>query len=73
MIDYSKSDHETYLAERSAVLCILAGIEPQFITEENYNLVREALYLCLSGTQLRKALIELSGILYFSIITKETA
>lgn len=71
MINYDKEDHGVYLAERSMYLCALAGVEPQFIDQTTYNPVREALYLTLSGAALRKALIELSGVLYFSIITSE--
>jgi len=69
MIEYNKVDHYNYLSERSMHLCLLAGLEPEFITETNYNLVRESLYLTLSGILLRKALIELSNILFFSIVT----
>jgi hypothetical protein len=71
MINYDKQDHSNYLAERCYYLCSLAGIEPVFIDETNYDLVRDAIYLSLTGSRLRDALIELSGILYFSIVTKE--
>lgn len=69
MIDYDKTDHYSYLAERSLYLCALAGVEPELITADNYNSIREALYLTTTGVALRKALIELSGVLFFSIIT----
>lgn len=71
MIDYNREDHGIYLAERSFYLCSLAGIEPQFVDKTTYNSIREALYLTLSGAALRRALMELSGILYFSIVTSE--
>lgn len=69
MINYDKTEHYNYLSERSLYLCSLAGLEPAFITKDNYNLVRESLYLTLSGISLRKALIELSNILFFSLVT----
>ena len=69
MIEYDINDHYDYLSERSLYLCTLAGLEPEFVTKDNYNSIREALYLTVSGVTLRKALIELSIVLYFSILT----
>lgn len=68
MINYNIDDHRGYVAERTAFVCLLAGIEPLAINVENYDTVRQALHLTLSGVALRKALTELSAIMYFSIL-----
>lgn len=68
MINYDKEDHYNYLAERSLYLCSIAGVEPVFVDASNYEDIRDALYISLTGSRLREALIELSGILYFSIV-----
>ena len=71
MISYDKTDHYNYLAERSFYICSLIGIEPCFVDESNYELIRQGLVLSLSGGDRVKALNELTSILFFSVVTKE--
>ena len=71
MINYDKNDHYNYLAERSFYICSLVGIEPCFVDETNYELIRQALVISLSGGDRIKVLNELRSILFFSVVTKE--
>lgn len=66
MISYSKEDQREYYAERSAYLCILAGIEPRLITPETARDVKAGLALTLTGTALRKARAEVANIILFA-------
>ena len=71
MINYDKNDHYNYLAERSFYICSLIGIEPCFVDETNYEMIRQGLVLSLSGGDNIKVLNELRSILIFSVVTKE--
>ena len=71
MINYDKNDHYSYLAERSFYICSLIGVEPCFVDESNYEMIRQGIVLSLSGGNRVKALNELTSILFFSVVTKE--
>jgi hypothetical protein len=66
MITYDRSDQSAYYAERSAYICVLAGLEPVLITPENLRNIKIGLTLTLTGSDLVKAKYEASNIAMFA-------
>lgn len=54
-----------YCAEQAHRLCLLAGLQPQYITNDNYILVRNSMHYKLRGSDLSKAVYDLTSLLSF--------
>ena len=68
MIPYNEEDQRSYYTERCYYITSLVGLEPQTITESNYQLVRDAVMVTFNDVNQRKAVIELGNLLMFSVV-----
>jgi len=68
MIPYDEQDQRDYYTQRCYYITTLAGLDPQLITESNYDLVRNSIMVTFDEAEQRKAIIELGNLICFSVI-----
>lgn len=66
MIPYDIEDQRSYFMERSFYVTSTAGLEPQLITENNYETIRSLIMATFSGQMKNRLLVEAGNILFFS-------
>ena len=66
MIPYNQEDQKQYYAERSFFITSFLGMEPQLITSDNYENIRQAIYLLHTGPTVIRLITELGNIIFFS-------
>jgi hypothetical protein len=66
MIPYDQIDQSNYYSDRSFYITTMLGLEPHLITADNYESIREIIFLQFDGPMKNRLITEAGNILFFA-------